>query len=139
MAHLGNFAYDPINYGAFDALHVVDLFLDAADDEDPVIRRLGAQALSNCAAGAPAVQHAGLHAYPYANLGPCAPPDPVFARALAAEEEEDKAVSRGLASDDLETVLAAAMTLYCLARAGQAEGAWSRAHQAIYTYTHIAY
>lgn len=50
---MGNFAYDPINYRAFDALHVVDLFLDAADDEDPVIRRLGTQALSNCAAGAP--------------------------------------------------------------------------------------
>lgn len=51
------------------------------------------------------------------------PADPIFARSLAAEEEERKALSRGLASADIETVVAAAIALYCLARAGHADGA----------------
>lgn len=35
LAHLANFAYDPINYDFFRRLNIIELFQDAATDEDP--------------------------------------------------------------------------------------------------------
>ncbi|KAL0142845.1 armadillo repeat-containing protein 7 [Mucor lusitanicus] len=47
LANLANFAYDPINYNTLWDIHVVDLFLDALTDSDPLLREFGAGGLAN--------------------------------------------------------------------------------------------
>ncbi|KAI7865785.1 hypothetical protein BDF14DRAFT_969571 [Spinellus fusiger] len=47
LANLGNFAYDPMNYGWLWKLNVVTLFLDALFNEDRLLREFGMGGLAN--------------------------------------------------------------------------------------------
>ncbi|KAG1112100.1 hypothetical protein G6F42_014836 [Rhizopus arrhizus] len=47
LANLANFAYDPINYNTLWDLQVVDMFLDALTDNDPLLREFGVGGLAN--------------------------------------------------------------------------------------------
>ncbi|GAB1607160.1 armadillo repeat-containing protein 7-like [Argonauta hians] len=48
LANLANFAYDPINYGYFTQLNVVDMFLDSLEEEDEKLVEFAAAGLCNC-------------------------------------------------------------------------------------------
>mmetsp|Transcript_5976 Transcript_5976/g.13600 ORF Transcript_5976/g.13600 Transcript_5976/m.13600 type:complete len:176 (+) Transcript_5976:50-577(+) len=48
LANLGNFAYDPINYGFFLSLNIVELFLDMLTEDDDELIQFGVCALCNC-------------------------------------------------------------------------------------------
>ncbi|XP_033736748.1 armadillo repeat-containing protein 7-like [Pecten maximus] len=48
LANLANFAYDPINYGHFQVLNIVDLFLDALDEPDQKLVEYAIGGLCNC-------------------------------------------------------------------------------------------
>ncbi|CAO3672001.1 unnamed protein product [Rhizopus microsporus] len=47
LAHLANFAYDPINYDHLWNLYAVNLFLEAITDPDPLLREFGMGGLAN--------------------------------------------------------------------------------------------
>eukprot|EP00002_Diphylleia_rotans_P040777 TRINITY_DN9754_c0_g1_i1.p1 TRINITY_DN9754_c0_g1~~TRINITY_DN9754_c0_g1_i1.p1 ORF type:complete len:182 (-),score=42.03 TRINITY_DN9754_c0_g1_i1:160-705(-) len=47
LAHLGNFAYDPINYEHIRTLHVIDLFLDCLEEDNMLVRRFAISGLCN--------------------------------------------------------------------------------------------
>ncbi|KAI7906505.1 uncharacterized protein BX663DRAFT_548680 [Cokeromyces recurvatus] len=47
LANLANFAYDPINYDTLWGLRVIDLFLNALTDNDPLIQEFGMGGLAN--------------------------------------------------------------------------------------------
>ncbi|CEI99915.1 hypothetical protein RMCBS344292_13991 [Rhizopus microsporus] len=47
LAHLANFAYDPINYDHLWNFYAVNLFLEAITDPDPLLREFGMGGLAN--------------------------------------------------------------------------------------------
>jgi len=51
LANLGNLAYDPINFGFFRQLRVLELFLDAITESNVEFVEFGAGGLCNCACG----------------------------------------------------------------------------------------
>ncbi|PVD22912.1 hypothetical protein C0Q70_16172 [Pomacea canaliculata] len=48
LANLANFAYDPINYDFMRQLNVIDLFLDALEEQDEKLVEFGLGGLCNC-------------------------------------------------------------------------------------------
>ena len=48
LSNLANFAYDPINYGHFKKLNVVDIFLDCLEEANEKIVEFAAGGLCNC-------------------------------------------------------------------------------------------
>ncbi|GFN87084.1 Armadillo repeat-containing protein 7-like [Plakobranchus ocellatus] len=48
LANLANFAYDPINYGYFKKLNVIDLFLDCLDEENEKLVEFAIGGICNC-------------------------------------------------------------------------------------------
>lgn len=66
VAHLANFAYDPINYSLLLALNVPELFVDASrKDKEPEMSAAAMQGIANLSAGPPtALPRAGASAWP---------------------------------------------------------------------------
>ncbi|XP_060077742.1 armadillo repeat-containing protein 7-like [Ylistrum balloti] len=48
LANLANFAYDPINYGHFQVLNIVDLFLDALEESNEKLIEYAIGGVCNC-------------------------------------------------------------------------------------------
>jgi len=48
LANLANFAYDPINYGHFKKLNVVDLFLDSLEENNENLIEFAIGGICNC-------------------------------------------------------------------------------------------
>ena len=51
LAHLANFAYDPINYEWLRKLHVIDLFLDMLTESNVKFKEFGISGLANLCDG----------------------------------------------------------------------------------------
>ncbi|KAG2222863.1 hypothetical protein INT45_000478 [Circinella minor] len=47
LANLGNFAYDSINHGWLWNVNAIDVFLDAIEQEDPLLKEFGSGGLAN--------------------------------------------------------------------------------------------
>ncbi|XP_052833552.1 armadillo repeat-containing protein 7-like isoform X2 [Octopus bimaculoides] len=48
LANLANFGYDPLNYGFFRQLNILDLFLDSLEDNDEKMVEFAIAGLCNC-------------------------------------------------------------------------------------------
>ncbi|XP_029653512.1 armadillo repeat-containing protein 7 [Octopus sinensis] len=48
LANLANFGYDPLNYGFFRQLNILDLFLDSLEDNDEKMVEFSIAGLCNC-------------------------------------------------------------------------------------------
>ncbi|ESO92605.1 hypothetical protein LOTGIDRAFT_120484 [Lottia gigantea] len=48
LANLANFAYDPINYDYFRQLNILDLLLDAIEEDDVQLKRFAIGGICNC-------------------------------------------------------------------------------------------
>eukprot|EP00106_Octopus_bimaculoides_P011449 XP_014778891.1 PREDICTED: armadillo repeat-containing protein 7-like [Octopus bimaculoides] len=51
LANLANFGYDPLNYGFFRQLNILDLFLDSLEDNDEKMVEFAIAGLCNCCLG----------------------------------------------------------------------------------------
>ncbi|KAI9244029.1 hypothetical protein BDA99DRAFT_313479 [Phascolomyces articulosus] len=47
LANLGNFAYDSINHGWLWQVNVIEIFIDAIQQQDPLLKEFGAGGLAN--------------------------------------------------------------------------------------------
>eukprot|EP00246_Nothoceros_aenigmaticus_P017996 TRINITY_DN9224_c0_g1_i4.p2 TRINITY_DN9224_c0_g1~~TRINITY_DN9224_c0_g1_i4.p2 ORF type:complete len:161 (-),score=25.02 TRINITY_DN9224_c0_g1_i4:130-612(-) len=89
VAHLANFAYDPINYDDFQKLHVPDLFMDCLTEPNEKLVQFGIEGLCNCS------------------------PDPAIAATIVKNDGIPVIISC-LSSPVQKTALAAITTLYYL-------------------------
>jgi hypothetical protein len=51
LAHLANFAYDPVNYEWLRKLHVLDLFIDMLTEENEQWKEFGMSGICNLCLG----------------------------------------------------------------------------------------
>jgi len=57
LANLANFAYDPINYGHFKKLNIVDLFLDSLEENNENLIEFAIGGICNCCLDSSFKQH----------------------------------------------------------------------------------